>query len=99
MIEEVFETGLNVVKQIQKTQSKEIKKAADLIAKAHLDGHKFFVTGSGHSHTVSEEFYGRAGGLAFTVPILTTELTLNEHPTKSGSIERLPGYASILIEL
>ncbi|MEF9962001.1 MAG: SIS domain-containing protein [Erysipelotrichaceae bacterium] len=99
MIEEVFETGLNVVKQIQKTQSKEIKEAADLIAKAHLGGHKFFVTGSGHSHTVSEEFYGRAGGLAFTVPILTTELTLNEHPTKSGSIERLPGYASILIEL
>ncbi|MEG0410199.1 MAG: SIS domain-containing protein [Erysipelotrichaceae bacterium] len=99
MIEQVFETGLKVVENIRDTQSGEIKKAADLVAEAFLNQHKFFVTGSGHSHTVSEEFYGRAGGLAFTVPILTTELTLNEHPTKSGSIERLPGYAKILIDL
>lgn len=32
-------------------------------------------------------------------PILTTELTLNEHPTKSSFIERLSGYAEILAEL
>jgi uncharacterized phosphosugar-binding protein len=64
-----------------------------------MEGHKFFVTGSGHSHAVAEEFYGRAGGLAFPVPIMTTELTLEEHPTKSSYIERLPGYAPILAEL
>lgn len=58
-----------------------------------------FVSGSGHSHTVCEEFYGRAGGLAFTVPILTNELTMTEHPTKSSYIEKLSGYAAILCEL
>ena len=42
------------------TSDKVIDAAGKLIAKTHMDGHKFFVTGSGHSHTVAEEFYGRA---------------------------------------
>lgn len=99
MIERVFETGLMVLKKLQDTQSEAMDEAGKLVAKAFLNGHKFFVTGSGHSHTVSEEFYGRAGGLAFVTPILTGELTLTEHPTKSSHIERLSGYAKILIEL
>lgn len=99
MIDEVFKTGVGVVKKIQETQRAEIDKAAKMIADCFLDGHTFLVSGSGHSHTVSEEFYGRAGGLAFVKPILTTELTLNEHPTKSSFIERLSGYADILAEL
>ena len=49
--------------------------------------------------TFAEELYGRAGGLAFIIPMLTSELTLVEHPTKSTYIERLPGYAGILFEL
>ena len=59
------------------------------------EGHKFFVSGSGHSHTMAEEMYARAGGLAFVVPIFT----MTEHPTKSSHIERLSGYAKILAEL
>ena len=99
MINEVFETGISVVKKIQETQSEALDTAAKMIADCFVGEHTFFVSGSGHSHTVSEEFYGRAGGLAFVKPILTTELTLNEHPTKSSFIERLSGYAEILAEL
>ena len=51
------------------------------------------------SHTLCEEFYGRAGGLAFVVPIMTSELTMTEHPTKSSFLERLSGYAAILADL
>ena len=98
-VNKVFEIGLGVINRIKETQSEKLDAAGRMIAKAHLSGNKFFVTGSGHSHTVAEEFYGRAGGLAFPVPIMTTELTLEEHPTKSSYIERLPGYASILSEL
>ena len=98
-VSKVFEIGLGVINKIKETQSEKLDAAGRMIARAHLDGHKFFVTGSGHSHTVAEEFYGRAGGLAFPVPIMTTELTLEEHPTKSSYIERLPGYAPILAEL
>ena len=98
-VNKVFEIGLSVICKIRETQSEKLDMAGRMIAKAHLNGHKFFVTGSGHSHNVAEEFYGRAGGLAFPIPIMTTELTLEEHPTKSSYIERLPGYASILAEL
>ena len=98
-VNKVFEIGLGVINRIKETQTEKLDAAGRMIAKAHLSGHKFFVTGSGHSHTVAEEFYGRAGGLAFPVPIMTTELTLEEHPTKSSYIERLPGYAAILAEL
>ena len=99
LTEDVFETGLKVVDAIRRTQSEALTEAGKLIAQAHMNGHRFFVSGSGHSHTVAEEFYGRAGGLAFTVPIMTCELTLEEHPTKSSYMERLPGYAEILAKL
>lgn len=95
-VDKVFDAGLEVIHKIRETQCEKIDAAGRLVAKTHMKGHKFFVTGSGHSHTVAEEFYGRAGGLAFPVPIMTTELTLEEHPTKSSYIERLPGYAEIL---
>ena len=95
-VNRVFDIGLDVVNKIRETQIGNIDEAGRLVARTHMSGHKFFVTGSGHSHTVAEEFYGRAGGIAFTVPIMTTELTLEEHPTKSSYLERLPGYASIL---
>lgn len=98
-VNKVFDIGLGVIQKIRETQCEKLDEAGKLIARTHMEGHKFFVTGSGHSHTVAEEFYGRAGGLAFPVPIMTTELTLEEHPTKSSYIERLPGYAAILAEL
>lgn len=98
-VNEVFDIGLGVINRIRETQCGKLDEAGRLIARAHMDGHKFFASGSGHSHTVAEEFYGRAGGLAFPIPIMTTELTLEEHPTKSSYIERLSGYAAILAEL
>ena len=99
MIEKIFNKGLETIRQLQDTQTDKIKQASIVIAKAHIEGHKFLVSGSGHSHTVAEELYGRAGTLAFTTPILTPELTLTDHPTKSTHLERLEGYAKILAEL
>ena len=98
-IEASFELGLKIVNKIKETQFENIEEASQLIAKAHENGCTFFVSGSGHSHSVSEELYGRAGSLAFTVPIITDELTLTSHPTKSSYIENLSGYAEILGKL
>ncbi|MGN1277075.1 MAG: sugar isomerase domain-containing protein [Floccifex sp.] len=98
-MKQVFEIGLELIKKIEETQSENLETAGKWIAHAFMNDHNFFVSGSGHSHTVAEEFYGRAGGLAFVKPILTTELTLTEHPTKSSYLERLNGYASILVDL
>jgi len=98
-MKEVFEVGLDIIKKIQETQSEKLEQTGHLMAQAFMEGHKFFVSGSGHSHTMAEEMYARAGGLAFVVPILTSELTMTEHPTKSSHIERLSGYAKILVDL
>lgn len=99
MIDQVFEAGFQVLQEIRDTQKENLDAAAKMIADCFINGHTFFVTGSGHSHTVAEEFYARAGGLAFVKPILTSELTLVEHATKSTYLERLPGYAEILTEI
>ncbi|MDH6366202.1 MULTISPECIES: SIS domain-containing protein [unclassified Breznakia] len=99
LVEQTFSIGLDVVHKIKDTQAKAIEEAGITIANAHSQGHRFLVTGSGHSHSVAEEFYGRAGGLAFVVPMMPTELTLNEHPTKSSLIENLDGYGDLLVDL
>ncbi|MCF0105819.1 MAG: SIS domain-containing protein [Holdemanella sp.] len=99
MMNKVFEIGIEIIQRIQETQSEKLEEVGKRIAHAHMNGNKFFVTGSGHSHTLAEELYGRAGVIAFTIPIMTSELMINEHPTKSSYIERLPGYAAILAEL
>lgn len=99
MINEVFETGFHVLNKVHETQEEQMDQAAKLIADCFLQHKTFYVTGSGHSHTLCEEFYARAGGLAFVVPIMTSELTMTEHPTKSSFLERLSGYAAILADL
>lgn len=99
MITKVFETGFDVLNKVRETQQEQLDQAAKLIADCLLAHKTFYVTGSGHSHTLCEEFYGRAGGLAFVVPIMTSELTMTEHPTKSSFLERLSGYAAILADL
>ena len=99
MINKVFETGFDVLNKVRETQQEQLDQAAKLIADCFLAHKTFYVTGSGHSHTLCEEFYGRAGGLAFVVPIMTSELTMTEHPTKSSFLERLSGYAAILADL
>ena len=60
MIDKIFETGIEVIRKIQKTQSQQLDEAAKIIAEAFLNDNTFYVSGSGHSHTVVEKFYARA---------------------------------------
>lgn len=93
---------LSVVEMIQRfslTQANVIHEAATRIVDAHQHGKRFLVFGTGHSHMVAEEFYSRAGGLAFVTPMLQNELTLTDHPFKSTLIERTLGMASVYFEL
>ena len=61
---EVFKEGLKILNKLQETQGDKLELAGRIIGKSFMEGHKFFVTGSGHSHTMAEEFYARAGGYA-----------------------------------
>lgn len=41
-MKEVFEVGLDIIKKIQETQSEKLEQTGHLVAKAFMDGHKFF---------------------------------------------------------
>lgn len=65
--------------------------ASDAIANAVRGGHLTYVFGTGHSHMLAEELHYRAGGPAYTVPILSTTLMLHEGAIASTQAERTEG--------
>ncbi|MBN9221982.1 MAG: SIS domain-containing protein [Mesorhizobium sp.] len=64
--------------------------AAAVERTAKADG-LVYIFGTGHSHTMAEEAHYRAGGLAFTVPILSTPLMVHEGAVASTAFERMSG--------
>ena len=98
--EMINEYGNSIKAKIDKVVQNEagmIQSAANMIFKTLKTEGKFFVVGSGHSHMMAEEIYVRAGGFAAIHPILDPELMLHQHPLKSTMVERLPGYAELLL--
>lgn len=88
---------LNILRNFAETQEENLQRAASLVVDALETGGRFFAVGTGHSHMVGEEFYARAGGLACVRLIAPMELTLGEHPMKSTKIERIAGYAHVIL--
>jgi len=71
-----------------------IAAAADAVERtARADG-LVYIFGTGHSHTMAEEAHYRAGGLALTVPILSTPLMVHEGAVASTAFERMPGMVA-----
>jgi uncharacterized phosphosugar-binding protein len=70
-----------------------------LVADALADGRTFWVFGTGHSHLIAEELYGRAGGLADVRAVLEPGVMLHEGLLKSSLLERLGGLAEVLLEI
>jgi uncharacterized phosphosugar-binding protein len=94
-----FGKALAIAQQAAETQLGAIRLAARLVADALAGGKRFWVFGTGHSHALAEELYGRAGGLADVRAILEPGLMLHEGLQKSSLLERLPGLAGVLLEI
>jgi uncharacterized phosphosugar-binding protein len=90
---------LQKLKDAAETQEENIEKAAELVVQSFVNKRNFFTFGTGHSHMIAEELYLRAGGLAFVRAMLPPELMLHEMARKSTFLERLPGYAAVLLRL
>jgi uncharacterized phosphosugar-binding protein len=78
-----------VLTRIVETQTESLETAADLMARTIQSNGLIYAFGSGHSQLVATEFYYRAGGLACCDII--NEKTF-------GRAERLPGYASVVLD-
>ena len=73
--------------------------AGELIADAYENKKKVYTFGTGHSHMLGEELYARAGGWDYITPMLLDEITLSSHPFKSTLIERVEGFADVILGL
>lgn len=89
----------NKIEKLYSTQIDNLNAAADLITNSIINDGKFYVTGTGHSHMIAEEFYTRAGGFANVYPILPSEFMLHEHPLKSTAVERVAEYAEVIMHI
>jgi uncharacterized phosphosugar-binding protein len=87
-----------ILLSVMQTQSEMLQQAADRCTDALFADKQLFVFGTGHSHLLAEEVFYRAGGLRHIIPILETGLMLHEGGTKSTKLERLEGYAAILLD-
>lgn len=82
------ETQLEVVNEAVRSISDRLEAGGDL-----------WVFGTGHSHLIAEEVWGRAGGIASIRPILEPSLMLHEGLEKSSLFERMPGLAETLLDV
>lgn len=99
MIQTYGEYLMEHLEKVVLNQQENILQAAQIVKKSILAGGRFYVFGSGHSHMIAEELYNRAGGLALIKAILEPSLMLHEEPNKSTYLERLEGYAEVLLKL
>jgi uncharacterized phosphosugar-binding protein len=78
-----------ILNRIVETQMDALETAAGLMAETIEKSGLIYTFGSGHSELVATEFYFRAGGLACCDVI---------HEKTFGRAERLPGYASVVLD-
>ncbi|VEI03665.1 Uncharacterized protein containing SIS (Sugar ISomerase) phosphosugar binding domain [Acidipropionibacterium jensenii] len=90
---------LETCQRVVDTQLDAILDASRLICDTLSAGGRWWVFGTGHSHMIAEEFYGRAGGLTDIHPILEPALMLHESLAKSTLLERRAGLADDLLEV
>lgn len=98
-------TGLPVVDAViarlqclPATHQAAIGAAADLFATCARREGVVHVFGAGHSHLLVEELFFRAGGLLIFNALLDPALMLHESALAASAVERLPGYARIVLD-
>jgi uncharacterized phosphosugar-binding protein len=80
---------VEVIDRIADTQASPLTTAAEWVAEVVERDNMVYTLGSGHSLLIATELYYRAGGLAnFDIV----------HDKTFGRLERLPGYAHVLLE-
>lgn len=93
-----FDHLLPILQKAIKSQEDIIKAVAEKMADVIADDHMIYVFGAGHAGIISEEMFYRAGGLVPVVPIFAPGLVTFTRPaTLETELERLSGYASLLL--
>ena len=99
MLDAYFRKVQENLEYIQNTQREPMLQAAALVANTIRNDGIIRPFGTGHSHLVATEMYQRAGGFGPVMPLLEGNLMMHEGGRKSGTLERLPGYAAALLSV
>ncbi len=94
-----IENVQRLVAKALETQLDNIEQAAQIVANTVMNGGYVYTFGTGHSHMMAEELFYRAGGLARVYPILEEALMLHNGAIKSTELERIEGYAEIILSM
>lgn len=96
--QQYLQLAVERLRWVGRTQQEQIAKAGTAVAEAIADGGLWYLFGSGHSHMLAEEAFYRAGGLVAVVPMLESGLMLHESALQSSYLERVPGYAQVIMD-
>ena len=80
------------------SQAGNLERAAQTVFESLSSDGVFHVFGSGHSHTLAEEAFHRAGGLVPVNAIQEVFLTPLAPAGMNGQLERVPGVAKIILD-
>jgi len=97
MLNNFLDNATKALAKINETQKDNIKTAGRIVADTIKYDGIIRPIGTGHSHLVATEMYQRAGGLVPVVPLLENNLMMHEGGRKSGTLERLTGYAAMIL--
>lgn len=93
-----FDEVNKALERIKETQGKNILKAACLVSDCIVNDGLVHAFGTGHSHILAREISFRAGTLAPINLIYDPSLAGSLQMEKSSYLERLEGYAKILVD-
>lgn len=88
---------VRTINEILNIEREGLERASDLMVDSIANGRMIYVLGTGHSALIAMEIFYRAGGLARIYPILDPSITIISGAVKSSLVERLSGYADILL--
>ncbi|WP_047453519.1 SIS domain-containing protein [Rhizobium rhizogenes] len=93
-----FSALISRLETLREALAEPMAKAANVISTAARADRRVYVFGTGHSHMLAEEVHYRAGGLAFTIPVLVGSAMLHEGAVISSVYERTEGLIRPIFE-
>lgn len=98
LAEEYLNEICKELREAMESQGGKIQKASEIIAESIMNDGVLHVFGTGHTMILAEEVFYRAGSLAAVNAMLDNGVSVRFGGTKSSQMERLEGYAKIIIE-
>jgi uncharacterized phosphosugar-binding protein len=99
-----LEKAEEIIEHIKKSQTENVKRAAEAIAKSIMGGHFCYAFGTGHSHMIIMELFPRYGGITGMCPMFSTPLNQFTRiigdlgAGESGFLENTEKYGRIIVD-